>query len=135
MAELDLEAEYSRDPRAFRRLLNEFGVFAQLPITNEDDLQYEDIIRYRKFWRWVIDQAVLDIIDEYKVTRREKQALSWVNGMDKSSGKDFNYVCRLADLPFSFVTNHINLIKRTKDKLTKNGSINIYQRKNKMVSK
>ncbi len=125
----DILGAYERNPRAFRRNIADHGLFCRLPIDGSDKVGNEAETRIRYFWRAVIDRALLDIIEVAAPTNISISAFSWVCGADRSEGKHFKLVCELADLPPDIAKTYILKIKDTKDTLTKNGTVNIYDRK------
>jgi hypothetical protein len=131
MAEIkdNLLEEFKNNPRSFRRTLSDYGLFCRLPIEGSDDYRNEEITRIKYFWRWVIDRAILDIISTHKYTKEGVNSINWFMGTDKSQGKDFKFICHLADLEPELVYKYMLKIKQAKDELTQNGQVNIYEKK------
>lgn len=113
------------------------GLFALLPIENDDDFRNDEELFDKILFRRVIDRALLDIIGfppqrvrktrALKVNRYEQEALEWVSDLEEDS--DFQYVCDLAGLDSLMVRRYIFKVKECKDKLSNNGKINIYKRR------
>lgn len=133
----DLLVLFETNPRSFRRHLAKDGLFTLLPIQGGDDYRNDDDIFIKILFRSVIDRAVLDIVgfppkfnkltQLQKYNKYERDAISWVSDLEDDS--DFSFVCELADLDPNMVRKYIFKLKAVKDKLSKNGKVNIYKRK------